>query len=152
MTAFIAASYIFPSGPKLALDDIAHRLNFPLIHIHPEWTYKCQFSIKAIVPTTPEERFRQLFRQALTKLLGTGLRKAAFHALEVSAVTSVHHIVSDVNGESYREDELGYNLLALTAWRLRSSDPAGDTLLLSSSDDGQRGAIVMSKEGGSRTC
>ncbi|MGG5835781.1 hypothetical protein [Huaxiibacter chinensis] len=115
--------------------------------------------------------------------LGTGLRKAAFHALEAAGVTSLHHVVSDINGEPYRADELGFTLLALgdytdddlvretpvlasgdlgcasllahmalTAWRLRSSDPAGDTLLLSSSDDGQRGAIVMSKERGSRTC
>lgn len=107
--------------------------------------------------------------------LGAGLRAAAFRALETAKITSLHHIVSDANGEPYRADELGFTLsalreyidddmiretpvlasgdlgcasllmhIALTAWRLHASEQPGDTLLLSSSDDGQRSAIVMS--------
>ncbi|EDU6368530.1 hypothetical protein CBZ99_003269 [Salmonella enterica subsp. houtenae serovar 40:z4,z24:-] len=107
--------------------------------------------------------------------LGAGLREAAFRALETAKITSLHHVVSDANGEPYRADELGFTLAALgeytdgesiretpvlasgdlgcasllthmglTAWRLHASEQPDDTLLLSSSDDGQRGAIVMS--------
>ncbi|EOF5384553.1 hypothetical protein ACK1ML_004592 [Salmonella enterica] len=107
--------------------------------------------------------------------LGAGLREAAFRALETANIMSLRHIVSDVNGEPYRADEMGFTLaalgeytdeemiretpvlasgdlgcasllthMALTAWRLRTSKQPGDTLLLSSSDDGHRGAIVMS--------
>ncbi|EBR4143395.1 hypothetical protein BVJ40_19155 [Salmonella enterica] len=106
--------------------------------------------------------------------LGAGLREAAFRALETAKITSLHHVVSDANGEPYRADELGFTLaalgeytddemiretpvlasgdlgcasllthMALSAWRLRTSEQADNTLLLSSSDDGQRGAIVM---------
>lgn len=47
MTAIIAASCTFPSGPTLALADIAHRLQFALIRKHPQWVDLCQFPIKA---------------------------------------------------------------------------------------------------------
>ena len=111
--------------------------------------------------------------------LGEGLTQAALQALNMARVTTLHNIISDVNGEPCRADELGFTLLrlgnalnrdyqqetpvlasgdlgcvnllmhmALTAWRMQSLEQSGDTLLLSSSDDGQRGAVVMSKDEG----
>lgn len=342
MTAIIAAACTYPSGPELALADIAHRLRFALISKHPLWTDRCQVSVKAcyfpeIVSASLVERFQQLLRQILMELtknlpemkhippehvgvllpplnrpgvtsiltttvketllectgwhstpvhilhggraetialmnslpqggtrvllavdswlsppslmwledehllhgahrlfqrnvrvnpygrvpsegaaalvigsstterqpwchirgegqateavlysdtevcLGTGLRQAALQALGSASTSTISHIVSDFNGESYRADELGFTLsalcnytdntliretpvlasgdlgcasllahMALTAWRMHSSEQSGDTLLLSSSDDGQRGAIVMSKQEGAR--
>jgi 3-oxoacyl-[acyl-carrier-protein] synthase-1 len=341
MTAVIAAACTFPSGPTLALADVAHSLHFSLTRKHPQWTDRCRMSIKAcyfpeITSAPLDERFRLLLRQVLMELmdtlpglmqvppaqvglllppqnrpginpalaqvaketvvestgwyncpvtvlhggraetitlmktlaetplpggtvsvllavdswlsppalkwledehllhgahrlynrnareapygrvpsegaaalviasssgkyapwchirgtgqatenvrysdkgvcLGAGLREAAFQALETAKITSLHHIVSDANGEPYRADELGFTLaalgeytdeeairetpvlasgdlgcasllthMALTAWRLRTSKQPGDTLLLSSSDDGHRGAIVIS--------
>jgi len=341
MTAVIAAACTFPSGPTLALADVAHYLQFSLTRKHPQWTDRCRMPVKAgyfpdIASVSLEVRFRLLLRQVLTELLdslpglrqtppaqvglllpppgrpgiepvlmqvakeavtestgwdncpvtilhggqaetvalmnklaaaplpedtvsvllavdswlsqpsltwledenllhgahrlynrharanpygrvpsegaaalaitpssgrhapwchirgtgqatedirysdegvclGAGLREAAFRALETANIMSLHHIVSDVNGEPYRADELGFTLaalgkytddemiretpvlasgdlgsasllthMALTAWRLRTSKQPGDTLLLSSSDDGLRGAIVMS--------
>lgn len=345
MTAIIAASCIFPSGPTLALAGIAHRLQFSLVRKHPQWTDRCRYPVRAcyfpeIASAPLAERFRQLLRQVLTELtttlpelkqippahvailfpplnrpgmaselaamaeeaiseytgwshspvyirhggraeavamlakltafplqegavsvllaadswlspdtlawledegllhnshrshkgyirinpygripsegaaalvlasattehrpwchirgtgmavgevtysdegvcLGRGLRQAAIQALETAKVTSLLHVVSDVNGEPYRADELGFTLpaldaytdhelaeekpvlasgdlgcaslvahMALTAWRMHSSALPGDTLLLSSSDDGQRGAAVLSKHEG----
>ncbi|ENC5693165.1 hypothetical protein ABKV11_004392 [Salmonella enterica] len=341
MTAVIAAACTFPSGPTLALADVAHTLQFSLTRKHPQWTDRCRMSIKACyfpeMASAPlDERFRLLIRQVLMELmdtfpglrqtppvqvglllpplnrpgidpaltrvakeavaesagwhscpvtvlhggraetvtlmnelaetllpegavsvllavdswlspltlkwladenllhgahrlynrnawenpygrvpsegaaalvitsssgkytpwchirgtgqavedvrysdkgicLGAGLREAAFRALETAKITSLHHVVSDVNGEPYRADELGFTLAALgeytddemlretpvlasgdlgcasllthmglTAWRLHASEQPGETLLLSSSDDGQRGAVVMS--------
>lgn len=114
---------------------------------------------------------------------GKGLRQAASIALEAANITELHHLVSDINGEPYRADELGFTLfamhrynrdgliretpvlasgdlgcaslvthMALTAWKMRSSEQPGNTLLLSTSDDGQRGAVVMSKTQGSQKC
>ena len=108
--------------------------------------------------------------------LGKGLRQAASQAIEAAKITELHRLVSDINGEPYRADELGFTLfamhryngegliretpvlasgdlgcaslvahMALTAWRMRSSEQPGNTLLLSTSDDGRRGAVVMSK-------
>lgn len=345
MTAIIAASCTFPSGPTLALADIAHRLQFALVRKHPQWADLCQFPIKACfypeLGSSPlPERFRQLIQQVITELgntlpelkqtsptqvgillpplnrpgvtsvlaaiaeetvigitgwldcsfhithggraetitlidkliapplldgefrillavdswlspdslmrldderllhnahrkysnqpranpygripsegaaalvlapsntehrpwchirstgmavedvlhsdagvcTGRGLRKAAILALETSEITSVHHVISDVNGEPYRADELGFTLpaladylnkeceretpvlatgdlgsaslathMALTAWRMHASESVGNTLLLSTSDDGQRGAMVMSQDEG----
>ncbi|EAO2688096.1 hypothetical protein E2X65_23800 [Salmonella enterica] len=110
--------------------------------------------------------------------LGKGLRQAAIQALEVAGTTSLCHVMSDINGEPYRADELGFTLLALSdysrpepvretpvlasgdlgcasllahmalsAWRMRAADSPGDTLLLFTSDDGQRGAVVLSGRG-----
>ncbi|GDX07312.1 hypothetical protein [Buttiauxella sp. A111] len=112
---------------------------------------------------------------------GKGLRQAASLALEAANITELHHLVSDINGEPYRADELGFTLfamhryngegliretpvlasgdlgcaslvahMALTAWRMRSSEHPSNTLLLSTSDDGRRGAVVMSKTQGSQ--
>lgn len=345
MTAIIAASCIFPSGPTLALAGIAHRLQFSLVRKHPRWTDRCRYPFRVcyfpeIASAPIAERFRQLIRQVLTELtttlpelkqtppacvglllppqnrsgiaqelataaketvvestgwynspfhilhggraeaialmnkliafplpegavrillavdswlspdtlawledenllhnshrshkgyirinpygripsegaaalvltstttehrpwchirgtgmaveevtysdervcLGRGLRQAAVQALEKAKVTSLRHVVSDVNGEPYRADELGFTLpaldaytdhelveekpvlasgdlgcaslvahMALTAWRMHSSELPGDTLLLSSSDNGQRGAAVLSKREG----
>lgn len=349
MTAIIAAACTYPSGPELALADIAHRLGFALIRKHPIWTDRCRIPVKACyfpaVTSAPlVERFQQLIRQILTELtnnlpalkytppglvslllpplnrpgitsaltaaaketvlertawhntplhvlhggraetvaltnslvtqalpqgeirvllavdswlsppslkwlddenllhgahrlfrrdvrvnpygrvpsegaaalvlastapgqrpwchirgagqaaedvlysdsgvcLGKGLHQAALQALELANITAVRHIVSDFNGEPYRADELGFTLsalshytddkliretpalasgdlgcasllahMALTAWRMNTSAQSGDTLLLSSSDDCQRGAIVMSKQEGTQTC
>ncbi|MEB4673277.1 hypothetical protein MXL54_00635 [Enterobacteriaceae bacterium G50] len=345
MTAIIAASCIFPSGPTLALADIAHRLQFSLIRKHPQWTDRCRYPIRAcyfpeIASAPLTEHFRQLLREVLTELtaslpdlkqcrpaqvmlllpplnrpgiapeltaiaeeaiaestgwphslvyirhggraeavalldtlaacplpegkfsvllavdswlspdtlawledegllhnshrrhnqhtqvnpygripsegaaalvlasaptghrpwchiqgigmatetvtysdkgvcLGRGLRQAAVQALETAKITSLRHVVSDVNGEPYRADELGFALpvlneytdhvlteekpvvasgdlgcaslvthMALAAWRMQASDQPGDTLLLSSSDDEVRGAVVLSKDEG----
>lgn len=114
--------------------------------------------------------------------LGKGLSYAALQALDTAKLFQPSHIVSDINGEPYRADELGFTLsalgsyfgnelvcetpvlasgdlgcaslvthIALTAWHMHSSF-LGDTLLLSSSDDGLRGAIAMSKNQGSLKC
>lgn len=343
MTTIIAAACTFPSGPTLALADIAHRLQFSLIRKHPLWTDQCKVPIKAcyfpeLASVPLPKRFRQLIRQVLSDLrnnlpglqhtsptqvgillpplnrpgiepklaklaeetvrestgwrncplyvlhgsrteaismmndlitrplpedaisvlltvdswlspssllwlddenllhgasriynrnvwanpygrvpsegaaalaltsspvaykawshvcgtgtaveevlysdedvcLGKGLRQAASEALNESKIRSLHHVVSDINGEPYRADELGFTLptlgsvmsnetiretpvlatgdlgcasllvhMALTAWRMHTSEQPGDTLLLSSSDDGKRGAIAMSRK------
>ncbi|EBS7636802.1 hypothetical protein CDR68_24315 [Salmonella enterica] len=342
MTAIIAASCTFPSGPTLPLADIAHRLQFSLVRKHPLCVDSCGYPIKAsyfpdIIYAAPEERFRQLTRQALTELtehqpalkvtlqprriwlllpfpdrpgmtpdvaavvreaiedctgwlhselrilhggqaeiatalevirqrqpgaveillavdswlppaslmwleqqnllhgsrryfqgtihpnpygripsegaaalalttgasdispwcfirgsgtanesvtyqddgvcLGKGLIQAALEALNVARATSVANVISDVNGEPYRADELGFTLLrlsenldkdyqretpvlasgdlgcasllahiALVAWRMRNTALRTDALILSSSDDQRRGAVVVSHE------
>lgn len=76
VTAIIAASCVFPSGPTLELADVAHYLQFSLTHKHPQWTDKCQFPVKAcyfpgIASAPLPEHFRQLIRQALTELTDT---------------------------------------------------------------------------------
>ncbi|QMJ05009.1 hypothetical protein HVY04_18515 [Citrobacter freundii] len=341
MTAIIAAACTFPSGPSLALADIAHRLQFSLVRKHPKWTDRCRMPVRAchfpeIVSASLPERFQQLIRQVLAELtdtlpelkqtqpaqvglllpplsrpgiapdlaavaeevvvestgwhncplhilhggqaeaitlmerlvtsplpedavsillavdswlspsslkwlddenllhgahrlhnrnarenpygrvpsegaaalaltstakryrpwchihgtgtaiedilysdegicLGKGLRQSALQALEMADTTSLRYVVSDINGEPYRADELGFTLLALSdyrerelvretpvlasgdlgcasllthmalsAWRMHTSGGPGDTLLLSTSDDGHRGAIVIS--------
>ncbi|EPF2243894.1 hypothetical protein ACSP9K_002272 [Citrobacter werkmanii] len=45
--------------------------------------------------------------------LGKGLTQAALKALKTSGRTSVKNVISDVNGEPYRSDELGFTLLRL---------------------------------------
>ena len=341
MTAIIAAACTFPSGPSLALADIAHRLQFSLVRKHPQWADRCRMPVRAcyfpeIASAPLAERFQQLIRQVLTELtdilpelkqtppalvglllpplsrqgiapdlatvakeavvestgwhncplhilhggraeaiplieklvtgplpedavsivlavdswlspfslkwlddedllhgayrlynrnarenpygrvpsegaaalaltstakryrpwchirgagtaiedvlhqdegvcLGKGLRKSALQALKMADTTSLRYVVSDINGEPYRADELGFTLLALSdynvqkleretpvlasgdlgcasllthmalsAWRMHTSGGSGDTLLLSTSDDGHRGAIVIS--------
>lgn len=109
--------------------------------------------------------------------LGKGLIQAALEALDVAGTTPVMNVVSDVNGEPYRADELGFTLLrlsedldkdyqretpvlasgdlgsasllahiALVAWSMRNTAVRADTLILSSSDDKRRGAVVISRE------
>lgn len=109
--------------------------------------------------------------------LGKGLIQAALEALNVARATSVANVISDVNGEPYRADELGFTLLrlsgdldkdyqretpvlasgdlgcvsllahiALVAWRMRNTALRTDALILSSSDDKRRGAVVVSHE------
>lgn len=341
MTAIIAAACTFPSGPSLALADIAHRLQFSLVRKHPQWTDRCRMPVKAcyfqeIASALLAERFQHLIRQVLTELmdtlpelkqmqpaqvglllpplnrpgiapdlaavakealvestgwhncplhilhggqaeaitlieklvtsplpkgaisvllavdswlspsslkwlddenllhgahrlfnrntrtnpygrvpsegaaalvltssitgrrpwchirgagaaiedilypnegvcLGKGLRQSALQALKMADTKLLRYVVSDINGEPYRADELGFTLLALSdynvqkseretpvlasgdlgcaslpthmalsAWRMHTSGGSGDTLLLSTSDDGHRGAIVLS--------
>lgn len=111
--------------------------------------------------------------------LGKGLIQAALLALRKSGVTSVSRVISDVNGEPYRFDELGFTLLRLksylsdkyqrevpalasgdlgcvsllanlasVAWRIHKSTYQNDVLVLSSSDNERRGAVVLSKGSG----
>lgn len=107
--------------------------------------------------------------------LGKGLIRAAQKAVSVAGNPLLESIISDVNGEPYRADELGFTLLklsnyftedytretptlasgdlgcsgllthlALVAWQMRSSVRTGNVMVLSSSDDKRRGAVVLS--------
>lgn len=108
--------------------------------------------------------------------LGKGLIRAAQKAMSYAGEPLLQSVISDVNGEPYRADEMGFTLLklshriadestretpvlasgdlgsasllahlALVAWRLRSSIRKRNVLILSSSDDKRRGAVVVSK-------
>ncbi|EAO2687454.1 hypothetical protein E2X65_20385 [Salmonella enterica] len=107
--------------------------------------------------------------------LGKGLIRAAQEAMSAAGNPLLHSVISDVNGEPYRADEMGFTLLklshclaedstretpvlatgdlgsagllthlALVAWQLHSSIRSGNVMILSSSDDERRGAVVMS--------
>ncbi|HCL5346090.1 TPA: hypothetical protein N2G31_004155 [Salmonella enterica] len=107
--------------------------------------------------------------------LGKGLIRAAQEAMSVAGNPRLQSVISDVNGEPYRTDEIGFTLLrlshhlaenstretpvlasgdlgsagllthmALVAWQMHSTIRSGDVLILSSSDDERRGAVVLS--------
>lgn len=107
--------------------------------------------------------------------LGKGLIRAAQKAVNIAGNRPLESIISDVNGEPYRADELGFTLLklsnyftedyvrenpvlasgdlgcagllthlALVAWQMHSSVRTGNVMVLSSSDDKRRGAVVLS--------
>lgn len=107
--------------------------------------------------------------------LGKGLIRAAQKAVSFAGNTLLESVVSDVNGEPYRADELGFTLLklsnnftedyvrevpalasgdlgcagllahlALVAWQMCSTIRTGNVMVLSSSDDKRRGAVVLS--------
>lgn len=111
--------------------------------------------------------------------LGKGLIQAALKALKTSGITSIKNVITDVNGEPYRSDELGFTLLRLSgslyedyqretpvlasgdlgcasllahiasvSWQMRNSTRHADTLILSSSDDKRRSAVIVSNESG----
>ncbi|ECD9612225.1 hypothetical protein FNZ18_23105 [Salmonella enterica subsp. salamae] len=107
--------------------------------------------------------------------LGKGLIQATLLALRSNQASSIRNVISDVNGEPYRSDELGFTLLrikdyladnyqretpvlasgdlgcanllmhlAVAAWQMSKSQYQNDVLILSSSDDKRRSAIVLS--------
>ncbi|ECJ5874576.1 hypothetical protein FNN77_20300 [Salmonella enterica subsp. salamae] len=107
--------------------------------------------------------------------LGKGLIRATQRAMNAAGAPLLQSVISDVNGEPYRADEMGFTLLklshhlaenstretpvlasgdlgsagllthlALVAWQLHSTIRSGDVLILSSSDDERRGAVVLS--------